>query len=210
VSGSVISFGGQEVVSSGGKAVSATVSANGLLTVSSGGAAAGGLTLAGGRAVIAGEMAGGQIVVFKGPTAVLELHDLPQFHATISGMTGSGQKIDLRSFAFSAGESVSWTQSGTSGTLTLSGGFQVARLTLIGSYATSDFNLAGDGKGGTVVSDAPASNGVAPSGRAAPLVQAAAGLHGGRYTAGLPVAGGGRTDSVAALPIAPALSTSSR
>jgi hypothetical protein len=42
--------------------------------------------------------------------------------------------------------------------LTVSDGGQVANLTLIGTYATSDFALAGDGHGGTYVFDPPAAS----------------------------------------------------
>jgi autotransporter passenger strand-loop-strand repeat protein len=176
-SGSVISAGGREVVSAGGVAAATTVSSGGVLLVSSGGSIAGGLTIAdGGLATLSGKMTAGQTVSFTDAAGELQLFNLAGFNAKIAGMSGPGQKVDLGGFAFSSGETVTWTQAGTSGTLTVSDGAKVANLTLIGTYVTSDFALAGDGHGGTFVSDPPA-----PSANAATFVAAAASFHGGRY-----------------------------
>ena len=88
-------------------------------------------------------------------------------------MSRATQRLDLGGFAFSSGESVTWTQSGTSGTLTVSDGAKVAQLTLIGTYATGDFQLSTDGHGGTFVDDPPAHH-AAPA--AANFAQTVAGL----------------------------------
>jgi hypothetical protein len=101
-------------------------------------------------------MAAGQIVDFLGTAGVLALDNLAGFHAKISGLGTPNEKIDLGGFAFSAGETAAWTQSGTSGTLTVSDGVKTAKLTLIGTYADGSFNLADDGHGGTFVTDPPA------------------------------------------------------
>jgi hypothetical protein len=107
---------------------------------------------------------------------VLELDNLPGFHAKISGMKSATQQVDLGGFAFSSsGESVAWIQSGTSGTLTVSDGAKVAHLTLIGTYTSGSFKLTSDGHGGTFVADPPSHT--AP---AAAFVQAIAGLPGDR------------------------------
>ena len=45
-------------------------------------------------------------------------------------------------FVHSSAETAAWVQSGTSGTLTVHDGTQTASLTLIGTYATSDFSVA--------------------------------------------------------------------
>jgi autotransporter passenger strand-loop-strand repeat protein len=161
-SGSVVSNGGREVVSSAGTTEAATISAGGNLMVSSGGRISGGLTIAGGTADISGTMAAGQTASFIG-SGVLGLYDLAGFHAYISGMTGPGQKVDLGDFTYSSGETVSWTQSGTSGTLTISDGAQTARLTLDGTYVSGDFDLATDGSGGTYVYDSSATPAAAPT-----------------------------------------------
>jgi autotransporter passenger strand-loop-strand repeat protein len=148
--------GGTETISSGGSVVGATVSAGGTLTVSSGGAVSGGLTLHGGKAVISGTMAAGQTVSFVGTSGVLELDNLPGFAAKISGLTDPTDKLDFGGFTFSVGETAAWTQSGTSGTLTVTDGAKVASLTLIGTYTSSSFHLTDDGHGGTFVADPPA------------------------------------------------------
>src|SRR5262249_30319159 len=66
-------------------------------------------------------------------------------------------KIDLGGFGYdSAGETVSWTQSGTSGTLTVNDGAKTASLTLLGIYSADSFHLANAGHGGTYVFVQPA------------------------------------------------------
>jgi hypothetical protein len=117
-------------------------------------------------------------VSFAGSAGVLELDNLAAFHDKISGLTTSAEKIDLGGFAYSAGETVSWTQSGTSGTLTVHDGAKTASLTLLGTYTTSSFHFAGDGHGGTFVSDPS----IAPATRPAAgrFVEVAARLRSGR------------------------------
>jgi hypothetical protein len=44
-----------------------------------------------------------------------------------------------------------------SGTLTVSGGGHVAEITLFGQYMHNNFNIAPDGRGGTLVTDPPVS-----------------------------------------------------
>ena len=173
----VVHSGGHEVVSSGGVASVAAIGPGALLTVWSGGAVSGGLKLYGGRAVISGTMAAGQTATFAGSSAVLELDNLPGFAAKISGMSSATQLVDLGGFTFSTGESATWAQSGTSGTLAVSDGAKVAHLTLIGTYTSSSFHLTNDGHGGTFVAD-PATHAAAPAG----FVQAMAALA-GDYTA---------------------------
>ena len=155
-SGTLLGSGGQEVVEAHGTASAGVVGSGAVLTVSSGGALAGGLKLWGGKAVISGTVAAGQTVAFAGASEVLELDNLSGFSAKISGLKTANQKIDLGGFTFSGGESVSWTQSGTSGTLTVKDGAKVAHLTLIGTYTSSSFHLSNDSHGGTFVADPPA------------------------------------------------------
>jgi hypothetical protein len=54
---------------------------------------------------------------------------------------------------------VSWQQSGTSGTLTVTDGTPAttANITLLGQYATANFKIQNDGAGGTLVADPPVS-----------------------------------------------------
>ena len=154
-SGTEVASGGHEVVETHGTAWRAVVGSGGLLTVSSGGTLAGGLRLWGGKAVISGTMAAGQTVSFAGSSAVLELDNLEGFAANISGMSRATQQVDLGGFAFTSGESATWAPSGTSGTLTVTDGAKTAHLTLIGTYASGDFQLGADGHGGTIVDDPP-------------------------------------------------------
>jgi hypothetical protein len=121
--------------------------------VSAGGSVLRGLTLEGDEAVIAGTMWSGQTVSFTGSSGVLTLYNRSGFRASISGLSHPGQKIDLGGFAYSSGETAVWSQSAASGTLTLSDGGETETLTLIGTYAGSDFHLATDGNGGTYVTD---------------------------------------------------------
>jgi autotransporter passenger strand-loop-strand repeat protein len=136
--GSLIGYGGKEVVSSGGAADEATVFAGGALIVSSGGSLVGGLAIRAGEGVISGTIAAGQTVDFTGTAGMLALDNLAGFRAVISGLSARGQEIDLGGFAYGGSkEAVSWTQSGTSGTLTVSDGAQTAHLTLIGTATSS-------------------------------------------------------------------------
>ena len=152
-SGSVISNGGSEIVSSGAIAEATTVSAGGALLVVSGGLVTSGLTLEGGVATLSGTTAAGQIVRFAGASAELQLSNLAGFHAQISGMNAIGQKLDLGGFVYSSTETAVWSQTGTSGTLTITDGARKAVLDLIGTYVSSDFHLATDSAGGTFVDD---------------------------------------------------------
>ena len=181
-SGSVIDDGGREGVSSGGVTLATTVMAGGVLEVLSGGVVSSGLTLQGGEANIGGVVGAGQTVDFTGVAGVLKLRNLAGFQAMISGLHTAAQKIDLYGFAFSSAETAAWVQSGTSGTLTVTDGSRSAGLTLIGTYATSDFKLTRDGHGGTFVADPHGPPTAAPA--VTRFAETAAGLHGGRYQAG--------------------------
>jgi autotransporter passenger strand-loop-strand repeat protein len=191
-SGAVISNGGTERVYSGGLAIGASLFSGATLLVASGGAISGGLTLHDGHATIDGAMAAGQTVRFAGSAGTLQLDNLAAFGAAISGLSVPAEKLDLSGFAFVGGESVSWTQAGTSGTLSVHDGAKTASLTLIGTYATGDFHLADDGHGGTFVSDPRTAPSATPA--ATRFVEAAAGLGGGRGAPSFAVhAGGGAT-----------------
>ena len=82
-----------------------------------------GLNVNGGVAIIGGAVSAGQAVTFTGSGGDLVIDNLAAFSAVISGLSTSGQKIDLGGYTFSAGETVTWTEAAgnTSGTLTVSG-----------------------------------------------------------------------------------------
>jgi autotransporter passenger strand-loop-strand repeat protein len=169
--GSMIESGGWAAVSSIGGAVSATVLSGGVmyvlsygdayattvsggeLVVSANGILGGGLTIHGGTAIISGTVSSDQTVSFTGSSGLLDLENLAGFQANISGLLLPSQKVDLGGFAFFSGETVSWAQSGTSGTLTVTDRTKTAQLTLIGVYVQGDFHLATDGSSGTFVTD---------------------------------------------------------
>ncbi|QUD88290.1 NF038122 family metalloprotease [Phenylobacterium montanum] len=153
--GAVINAGGHEYVLSGGTTSGATVASGGVLSISSGGVVAGGLTLGGGTANVSGVLGAGQTVTFQGSGGLLDIANPSAFGAIISGFV-LGDTIDLPSFTYSAGtESATWSQTGTSGTLTITDGALVANLTLSGSYVTSNFKLSADSTGGTLINDPP-------------------------------------------------------
>ena len=142
-SGSRIDSGGLELVSSGGTVAAAQLFVGGALTVLSGGAVSGGLVIHNGLATIDGTVAAGQIVNFAGLAGVLRLDNLAGFNAKISGMTTAKEKIDLGGFVFGSGETVTWTQSGTSGTLTVHDDApRPPAWTLIGTYDVQQLKAA--------------------------------------------------------------------
>ena len=150
-SGAIVYSGGTLFVSSGGTATAAVLS-GGTLTELANGHMSGGLTISSGTANISGIVATGQEIVFGGTSGDLALYNLSQFHATIGGFSGR-DLIDLGGFSYSGSETAVFSSNAahTSGLLTVTDGAQVAKLTLIGSYATSNFALANDGHGGTFV-----------------------------------------------------------
>ena len=155
-------------------AVASGVTVAGEIIIDAGATVAGGLVLNGGTGLISGAAAAGQTVSFTASGGDLILDNLSGFSASIAGMTNAGDKIDLGGFAYSAGETVSWTQGSGSGTLTVTDGGLVAKLTLIGSHSTSNFALSNDGKGGTYITDPPVAGGGAA--QALAFTQAMAGF----------------------------------
>jgi len=185
-SNAIIQTGGVELVFAGGHVYGTTLS-GGMLKVASTGKLSGGLTINGGRAVIMGEVQAGQTVGFTG-SGVLQLNNVSAFGAAISGFTNSKERIDLNGFAFSGSPTASWTQSGTSGTLTVTDGSEAANLTLIGTYDATNFILGDDAHGGTFVT-------VSQTGAATRFAQAAAGTAGGRAMAMVPAYRGGPVEA---------------
>jgi len=137
--------------------VASGITVEGELIVNGGAAIAGGLVLNGGEVLIAGSVGAGQTISFTASGGDLVDDNPSNFSASIAGMTGAGDKIDLGGFTYGSGETVSWTEAGggTSGTLTVTDGAKTASLTLLGSYVTSNFSLSDDGIGGSFVVDHP-------------------------------------------------------
>jgi autotransporter passenger strand-loop-strand repeat protein len=140
-SGTMITSGGYELVSSGGTAVATKIS-GGTLEVASGGTASG--------------------VVFSSG-GMLQVDSGGHISGAISGFH-LGDEIDLRGLAYSPGSStLSWTQKSSgahaSGTLTVQEGTHSTTLTLVGSYTSGNFTVAPDGHGGTLITDPPVTGG---------------------------------------------------
>jgi hypothetical protein len=86
-------------------------------------------------------------VTLAGAGSDLELTGGSAFAAAIAGF-GSGAVIDLRGLAYRSQDVLSWSQSTSSGTLTVTRGAQSVKLTLLGQFAASSFVLSSNGHGG--------------------------------------------------------------
>ncbi len=178
-SGDTVSSGGRQVVGVGGVANAVTVTVSGDQTVSSGGAASGTIVGSGGTEIVyaggttnATTISGGLVEVMSGAYVsgrlftfsgggTLQLDRSVYFKGQIAGFAVPDQ-LDLRDIAFVSGTTtVSFAEaaSHTSGTLTVASGAHTAKLTLLGSYVTSQFTLTSDGHGGTLVTDPPVAGG---------------------------------------------------
>jgi autotransporter passenger strand-loop-strand repeat protein len=138
--GANINSAGFEVVSSGGTASSAIISGGTLEIMSGGSTGSGAVTFA---------VSGG---------GILQLDDSVHFGGLVAGF-GKPDFLDLRDIAFTSATTLSWTQvtsgASASGTLTVSGGGDVANITLLGQYVVGQFTSASDGHGGMLVGDPP-------------------------------------------------------
>jgi hypothetical protein len=96
-------------------------------------------------------------------TGTLELAHSLTYDGTISGFSKTGiNSLDLGDIAYAEGTTLA-TFSGTtaSGTLTVTDGTHIARITLKGDYIGSTFTTKSDGHGGTIVVD-PTEGAAAP------------------------------------------------
>jgi autotransporter passenger strand-loop-strand repeat protein len=154
---------GVEFVQNGGQTVGTDVLAGGLQIVQAGGLARD--LINGGNVEV---QAGGSAFVNFNTTSggFLQLDASKSFVGNISGFSsipGIAETIDLRDIGFSNATKETFTQTGTSGTLTVTDGTNTANLTLLGQYSTANFSLSSDGAGGTLVKDPPALVGSASS-----------------------------------------------
>ncbi len=168
--------GGVALIGSGAAVVSATVVGGGEIVLSAGAVLSGALMLSGGSATIVGAQSSRAAADFHGSGGVLTLADA-SFAGLIRGFSSTGQRIDLRSIGFQSGvTSVSWSQANVhSGVLTITDGAETATLRFGGSHTTSQFDLASDRHGGsllTVTTAAGLTQGLAGFG-----VSAATALH---------------------------------
>jgi autotransporter passenger strand-loop-strand repeat protein len=156
--GGTVNSGGQLRVSAGGVDSGSTVNSGGTETVF--GRASGGVIDGGLIKVASGGIASGTVTFAGGGT--LELDAGAGFTGKVKGFAAP-DRIDLRSVAFGAATTRSFTEaaSHTSGTLTVTDGTHTVQLTLLGQYLTSNFTLSTDNHGGTRVTDPPIAGGAA-------------------------------------------------
>jgi hypothetical protein len=92
-------------------------------------------------------------------SSLLVLGASKSFHGTVAGF-GTGDQIDLQDVAFvptTKKGPVSYSNSGGSGTLTITDGVNTAAIQLLGAYIATDFVAASDGHGGTLITFTSAS-----------------------------------------------------
>ena len=156
-SGTRVDGSGSEIVLSGGSATGLVVDSGGFAFIA-GGASLGAATLSGGLVEVAsGAVTGAAAITFvTSGGGLLTLRDSQHFAGTVAGF-GQPDEIDLTDVAFGSGTTLAFQEAGNnqSGTLTVSSGTQVANLTLLGQYVAAQFHIAGDGQGGTLVTDPP-------------------------------------------------------
>ena len=155
--GAVVSSGGREIVSSGGVDSGAHVNSGGFEVVVSGGIASG-ATISGGTLEVSsgGSTGAGAVTFATSGGGILQLDSSLTFGGLVAGF-GQPDLLDLRDVAFISGTThATWTQNGTSsGTLAVTDGTHTANITLLGQYMTANFHVSNDSHGGTFVSDPP-------------------------------------------------------
>jgi hypothetical protein len=92
----------------------------------------------------------------SGDTGTLKLDASSAFAGTVAGLA-LGNDLDLADIAFGGTTTLGYTpnKSNTGGTLSVSDGTHTASLALLGNYMAASFAIAGDGIGGTLVTDGP-------------------------------------------------------
>jgi len=97
-----------------------------------------------------------QNVHFNGSTGTLKLGQSQGYGGTIYGFsTAGGTSLDLADIAAS-GATASFSGNARRGVLTVKSGTETTTIKLIGDYLNTTFTLAGDGHGGTTVTDTAA------------------------------------------------------
>ena len=130
-------------VSDGGEVNGATISSGGVIEIKSGGV-----------------VTGGSLITISSGTLILD--QAQTFNGTVAGLATSGaQNIDLVNVSSASLQPLSYTDSGGSGTLTVTEGTTTVQLHLIGTYTAGSFKTSVDGTGGTIITDPPVSNGAA-------------------------------------------------
>jgi Ca2+-binding RTX toxin-like protein len=114
---------------------------------------------AGARLELTGAVSGS--ITFNAATGTLVLDHASQFSGKLIHLSGdntvsNSNLIDLKDIAFGTGTSASYSGDASGGMLTVvDAQNHTARLSLVGDYTHSTFNLSNDGSGGTLVIDPP-------------------------------------------------------
>lgn len=148
MAGDPIYGGGSEIVQSGAVLQGSEFIGDGTMTVVGGGSA-GVVTLESGTLEVASGGAVGGVDFWNNGAGIdtLVLDASKSFHGTVAGF-GTGDQIDLQDVAFvptTKKGPVSYSNSGGSGTLTVTDGVNTAAIQLLGAYIASDFVAASDG-----------------------------------------------------------------
>jgi len=158
-SNAIVESGGTINISAGGVMSNTVVSSGGTEVVSSGGTLSG-ATLSGGQLeIVSGGTAGSSTINISAGTLILD--DSQNFSGSIAGLLTSGvQNVDLADINFATLQTLGYSDSGTSGTLTVTDGTHTALLNMIGAYTVGSFKTSDDGHGGVLLTDPPVSSGV--------------------------------------------------
>jgi hypothetical protein len=91
-----------------------------------------------------------------GDTGTLRLDASSQFNGTVAALA-LGNSLDLADIAYVANDIPAYAPNGgnTGGTLSVTDGSHIANIALLGQYMASSFVAAGDGHGGTLITDPP-------------------------------------------------------
>jgi autotransporter passenger strand-loop-strand repeat protein len=173
VASATLISGGIEDVTGGGTA-SGTVIRAGYGYVASGGTASGTILSGGFYEVASGAVVSGSGAVTFSGGGILRLDDSVDFGGLVAGF-GLNEAMDLADIPFvssggsGAATTATWTQltssgASASGSLLVAQGTHSANLTLLGTYMTTNFQLQGNGAGGTLVTDPPAATAVTDPG----------------------------------------------
>ena len=154
----IINFGTLEATGTGGLVIDSDVDNSGVLWANGGNIVANG-DVSGGTARISGAAtlelaaAASMEVTFDFDAAgTVQLDHSVNFTGSISGLNADDQ-LDLRDILSGAGTTATYTanEAGTGGTLSVSDGVHTANIALLGQYAPSDFEVAADATGGSLI-----------------------------------------------------------
>jgi hypothetical protein len=154
----IVNSGTLEATGTGGLVIDSAVSSTGLLWANGGNITAhsdvnGGSALISGSATLELGGASSTNVTFDAVgNGLLQLDHAINFSGLVSGFN-AGDQLDLHDILSASGASAAYTanDAGTGGTLSVTDGVHTANIGLLGQYTSSDFELASDEAGGTLI-----------------------------------------------------------